>query len=580
MAELVDQFCEGDIAPEQASRLEALVAKSDDARQYLLDCFQIHCELAWELGQEHADSSQTDPSAGIPALAGPGRAPGAHGRRKRLRIWALAAMAASLLVAATLGVVVFGHRVGHHVPMVVVGGSHEPDSQSPSFARIEDSRGCDAVGHQPGALAIDAPLAAGSKLAFQQGLLEVAFQSGAKIILQGPVEVALESASSVVLLHGKLTADVPHTEVTSPDGAGGFTVRTPNATVVDLGTRFGVACQAGQTDVEVFVGKVRLQLDEVPSGGGPQERTVAANCAVRVSGLPGQGALKAPSLIVTGLAAGSGNFVQSLAGSAALLRALAENDPHLVHFYPFEGENDPERLRDRRANSNGTGLDLHEVKMRDGDGGGKLEFLGRHVPTVGGPDPSIQVVVPYRSEELRGIQGWGLQSQSEFHPPAAMTVELLLYFSRTGKCPEGFIACAVATRIDADHCGFLVTAIDDGELACLFDGGAEWLRSGFKLTPGRWYYLASTFAVRDAATEVNTFVADIGDKSPKLKWIVQNQVVPGVPAAGPLGIGKGFDGQKGSAYPWPGRLGLVAIYDTLLDRQTLENHFSSLRSAP
>jgi ferric-dicitrate binding protein FerR (iron transport regulator) len=552
MAELVDLFCEGDIAPEQASRLEALVAESDEARQYLLDCFQVHCELAWELGQQHAD-----PAAGIPASASSGRAPCTRGRRKRRRIWALAAMAAALLVAATLGVAVFR------------GGSHKPESLSPSVARIEqvkDVRWCGEM-----VPAADALLPAGSKLAFQQGLLEVVFQSGARIILQGPAEVTLESPTSLVLQHGKLTADVPHTGVTSLDSAAGFAVHTPNATVVDLGTRFGVACRAGQTDVEVFLGKVRLQLDEAPSGGGPQERTLAANSAVRVSGLPGHGALLAEPLAV-----GSSNFVQSLAGPAAGVQALVEKDPHLIHFYPFEGEKDVERLRDRRALSNCTRLDLHEVAMRDGDGGGKLEFLGHLLPFVGGPDPSPQVFVPYRSEKLGGTHGRGLQSQADFQPPAAMTIELLLCFAGTDKSPEGFIACAVTTQNDADHCGFLVTAVRDGELACLLDGGAEWLRSGFKFVPGRWYYVASTFAVQGARTKVNSFAADLGDKSPKLDWIVQNQVVPGVPPSGPLGIGKGFDGQKGSAYPWAGKLGLVAIYDTILDRQTLENHFSNL----
>ncbi len=51
---LVDMFCEGDIEPQQAARLEALVAESEESRQYLLDCFQVHCELAWELRRDSA----------------------------------------------------------------------------------------------------------------------------------------------------------------------------------------------------------------------------------------------------------------------------------------------------------------------------------------------------------------------------------------------------------------------------------------------------------------------------------------------------------------------------------------------
>ena len=73
LAELVDLFCEGDIAPEQASRLEALVAESEQARQYLLDCFQVHCELAWEFGRQRDDSSQP---------AAPGKVPGTGDSRR------------------------------------------------------------------------------------------------------------------------------------------------------------------------------------------------------------------------------------------------------------------------------------------------------------------------------------------------------------------------------------------------------------------------------------------------------------------------------------------------------------------
>ena len=444
LAELVDLFCEGDIAAEQATRLEALVAESAEARQYLLDCFQVHCELAWEFGRESGDASQPVPCTGVSDYGvldhsvPTSRVPAPHRsplQQKRRRLWVMAATAVALLVAVTLG-----------LSTALRSGSHKTDSHAPAIAHIEqanDVRWCDGA-----ASAIDAPLPAGSKLAFQQGLLEVVFQSGPRLILQGPAEVELQSQSSVVLLHGKLTADVPA-------AARGFTIHTPNATVVDLGTKFGVAFQAGQTDVEVFVGKVLLRLDGSQSGGASQELPLLANSAVRVSGVSGQGALK-----IEPFAVGSWHFVQSLVGSASLLQALVEGDPHLIHSYPFQGATNAERFRDRRGN-----LDLHEVIMRDGDGGQRLEFKRS------GPDPSIQVVAAGRGEPSGGVRGRGLQSDAVFQPPAAMTVELLLDLSRLDKSPEGFIASAVATRHDLDHCGFLVTAVRDGELTCLLDGG-------------------------------------------------------------------------------------------------------------
>ena len=241
------------------------------------------------------------------------------------------------------------------------------------------------------ALAIDAPLSAGSKLDVQQGLVEVVFDSGARMILQGPAEAELQSGSSVDLRSGSLTAEVP-----TP--ARGFAIHTPNSTVVDLGTKFGVSCRAGQTDVEVFTGSVLVRVDDTQPGGIPQEMPLAANSAIRVNGVPGHGALKIEQLV-----SGSRHFVQSLTGSASLLQTLAENDPHLIHFYPFEGATNTERLRDRRGN-----LDLHEVTMRDGDAGGRLEYART------GPDPSTHVVVPYRANNSAGPEAGGCSRKPYF----------------------------------------------------------------------------------------------------------------------------------------------------------------------
>ena len=79
-----------------------------------------------------------------------------------------------------------------------------------------------------------------------------------------------------------MTADVP------VEGRG-FAVRTPNATLIDLGTRFGVACEAGRTDVEVFDGNVLVRPGEPghPLAGrdSPAEQRLAAHEALRVSGI-------------------------------------------------------------------------------------------------------------------------------------------------------------------------------------------------------------------------------------------------------------------------------------------------------
>ena len=74
----------------------------------------------------------------------------------------------------------------------------------------------------------------GRKYVLTSGLMEVTYETGAKVILQGPVTYKVESKNGGYLLVGKLTGKV---EVKK---AKGFAIRTPTATITDLGTEFGV----------------------------------------------------------------------------------------------------------------------------------------------------------------------------------------------------------------------------------------------------------------------------------------------------------------------------------------------------
>jgi len=71
------------------------------------------------------------------------------------------------------------------------------------------------------------PLRVGQTLHVAAGLAEIAFDCGAKAILEGPVELELQSEKSIALYAGRLTADVP-------DDLEGFKIRTPVAEVVSL----------------------------------------------------------------------------------------------------------------------------------------------------------------------------------------------------------------------------------------------------------------------------------------------------------------------------------------------------------
>jgi hypothetical protein len=80
----------------------------------------------------------------------------------------------------------------------------------------------------------------------------LAFSSGAKTAIEGPAEFSFIDRNSMTLKQGKLSAEVPKPAI-------GFTVHTPNATVTDLGTRFGINTKTqDSSEVDVFEGKVHV----------------------------------------------------------------------------------------------------------------------------------------------------------------------------------------------------------------------------------------------------------------------------------------------------------------------------------
>ena len=88
-------------------------------------------------------------------------------------------------------------------------------------------------------------------LRLESGLAQVVFYSGVRMVIEGPAELELFSATEAVCRTGKLLADVP-------PSARGFRLETGQLTVVDRGTRFGITADVDRTEVHVFEGQVEL----------------------------------------------------------------------------------------------------------------------------------------------------------------------------------------------------------------------------------------------------------------------------------------------------------------------------------
>ncbi len=159
----------------------------------------------------------------------------------------------------------------------------------------------------------------GRKYALASGLLEIAYKTGAKVILQGPATYVVESDVGGYLSVGKLTARLEKREEGSKKVVSGqwsvasesdpksqnpkipkspipnsssspasrpqapapaFAVRTPTATVTDLGTEFGVEVHInGITEAHVFVGRVSMISTRQGSRPGAEKILAAGDAA-------------------------------------------------------------------------------------------------------------------------------------------------------------------------------------------------------------------------------------------------------------------------------------------------------------
>jgi hypothetical protein len=160
-------------------------------------------------------------------------------------------LVAAGLLAAVLFVVVplVNRQPGGNSPAApIADGTTKPD-ELVVIARITNSH---SAQWQDGAMLPvgQSLLAVGQKLSLDSGLVEISFDNGARVLLEGPAELILDSPMHATLAHGQLTAEIPESAI-------GFTIQTPMVNVVDLGTKFGVRVSPkGMTDVAVFSGEV------------------------------------------------------------------------------------------------------------------------------------------------------------------------------------------------------------------------------------------------------------------------------------------------------------------------------------
>ncbi len=296
LMELLGSLCNGPLSDAEQDRLEALLLNDADARATYLSYLNLHASLQRycfsqtpmsalddeafesEVSEGVAAEKALDFSAGQQgdAIAGQGEPSlvrtAASGRwdesmRRPLYVSLSVAACAVVVVLAVLAIMHRPERTARDIA-----GQEGDEPAAPQIAAlVAGMADCEWAAGSP-ALESGNQVPLDKRFEMTSGLIKLVFGRRARCVLEGPAVFRVVSADSIRIESGRVAAEVPVSAV-------GFTVGTPWADVVDLGTEFGVGVDAnGPMAVHVFKGKV--QVKPLVEGLSPQ--TLTAGQAIQL----------------------------------------------------------------------------------------------------------------------------------------------------------------------------------------------------------------------------------------------------------------------------------------------------------
>lgn len=345
---LLSALCDGTPQPEIYQQLNQRLTEDAPARQKYLDCLLVHAMLAW-------DGSATEPAgrsdtvrAVVPPLtiSGQGILSGlANWSQPRFSLLVVL-VAALFSSAATVGLLRWQRQ-----PIAVPTLARQPATQPAEFVATLVSA-ADVRWDRAGQPVPNGARLPAGEVHIAEGVIEIMFDSGVKVVLEGPARFVPQSSRSGLLRSGKLVAQCPA-------GSPPFAVQTSTAVAAGAGAEF--ACEVkpdGATKVHVFDGQV--EVAGRTHGGDPQARDqLGAGEALLVS--------TSPDVRLARLAGPAGEYV----------RRLPQHRRHfpmgLVAYWNFDEQGGP--AFDSQGHNHGL---LQGIQRTAGlVGGGALDFGGR-----------------------------------------------------------------------------------------------------------------------------------------------------------------------------------------------------------
>jgi hypothetical protein len=289
---LLDGLLDLGLDADQQTQLNSILRDHAEARSEYRRYLAFHADMTWEgldlVGIERhrqefgggAHPASKSPavvaSASSPVLGFLGTVTTALGRPI---LWAT--LAASVLFACYVVVISWGMlgKEARDLRLEARGEGKEESSLRPAYISASDNalwRNQPQAG-SPAASATNQPaLARGEELALASGIVELKLKQGVTVRIEGPAEWTIDGNNRATLTRGKLLASVPHRAI-------GFTLVTPTATVVDLGTEFGVTVDdRGGVRTKVYKGAIKLRPSNAEAAQQPRSLRLSAGQSVRI----------------------------------------------------------------------------------------------------------------------------------------------------------------------------------------------------------------------------------------------------------------------------------------------------------
>jgi ferric-dicitrate binding protein FerR (iron transport regulator) len=244
------------LTPAEHDELQTLLLESEAARRAYISYFQDTACLRWLCLEELAESIEPAKTAASQFNFG----------RTRRRIEVVTFFGS----ACILGLIALGWLLNQGTNSPAGGlekpsiAAAEPATQpalgavspaaDPSAKQVATITGLGSVrwAESSAARRLLSRCAAGDRLEFADGAIELTFDAGAQVTVFGPADFTITSATSINCRRGRVTTLVG-------ERGKGFVVQTPQAKVVDLGTQFGLSISdKGETEVVVFQGSVDM----------------------------------------------------------------------------------------------------------------------------------------------------------------------------------------------------------------------------------------------------------------------------------------------------------------------------------